>query len=620
MKLNNLQKNFYIFFLVIISILVTTLLWEKINLPLNNTTGAKGMLVSEGYNPTNDTIRYIFFISFPLIVFLFLNQRLVKRNLRIRELIFEKNEKVINYHPTLIILSLIFIIFIFFEFFSVNYSFSNHVLDYSEDGNYLTPSQNYLSTKNFWLSSHLTHGLSDIVYPILMWKIFGVESIGATRTFSIFLILFLKLLCVLLSYQLTKISNLNRDSKILFFTIFTAILISMSRYTFHRAGYYFSHKDLYIVLFLIFFIELFIQSKLKSLSIILICLIATISILFHIDTGAYLNFIIIFYCFYLLAIKKYNYIALIFFSLAICWAITISLIGLDEFKAFVDNTKTMIFTIDLVHGIKYPTPFFSIADNPDGSRATRGLILQLTAGLFILNYLISNKSKIFSSQKVFFVFLFLLSFIMYKNALGRSDAGHIRMSNDLPILINYLFILNYLLIFIENKTFIKKFLSRKTFFSISIIFLLFYYIFNHSHYKIDNIRSYKKNFTNYINLEDKIFLNQKTLKFITYYKQISKEDNCVENITFDDTIPYLLKKPSCTKYWASWAASSMNMQEDYIDRLKKIQPKYIIYPSTDLKWDGAGIYERIELVNSYVLSNYKKHEEFDDYIILKKDR
>ena len=556
----------------------------------------------------------------PLIVFLFLSQKLVKKDLKIRELIFEKSEKVINNNPTLVILSLIFITFIFFEFFSINFSFSNHVLDYSEDGNYLTPAQNYSSTKNFWISSHLTHGVSDIVYPILMWKIFGVESIGATRTFSIFLILFLKLLCVLLSYQLTKISNLKRNTKILFFTIFTAILISLSRYTFHRAGYYFSHRDIYIVLFLIFFIELFIQSKFKSLSIILICLIATISILFHVDTGTYLNFILIFYCFYLLTIKKYNYIALIFFSLAIFWSITISLIGIDEFKAFVDNIKTMIFIIDSTHGIKYPTPFFSMINNSDGARATRGLILQLTAGLFILNYLISNKRKIFSSQKIFFAFLFLLSFIMYKNALGRSDAGHIRMSNDLPILINYLFILNYLLIYFENKNFIKKLPSHKTFFSISITFLLFYYISNHHNYKIDNIINYKKNFSNYINLEDKIFLDQKTIKFIRYYEQISEKDKCVENITYDDTMPYLLKKPSCTKYWASLLASSMAMQKDYINQLRKIQPEYIIYFSTDLQFDGMGIYERIELVNSYVLSNYKKHKEFDNYIILKKDR
>ena len=63
MKLNNIQKNFCIFFSVIISILIAALVWEKITLPLNNTIGAKGFLVSIGYNPTNDTIRYVFFIS-----------------------------------------------------------------------------------------------------------------------------------------------------------------------------------------------------------------------------------------------------------------------------------------------------------------------------------------------------------------------------------------------------------------------------------------------------------------------------------------------------------------------------------------------------------------------------
>ena len=75
-----------------------------------------------------------------------------------------------------------------------------------------------------------------------MCKTFGIESIGATRTFTIFLVLLLKLLSVILSYQLTKISSLNDKSKILFFTLFTAIILSMSNYTFLGANYYISYK------------------------------------------------------------------------------------------------------------------------------------------------------------------------------------------------------------------------------------------------------------------------------------------------------------------------------------------------------------------------------------------
>ena len=54
------------------------------------------------------------------------------------------------------------------------------------------------------------------------------------------------------------------------------------------------------------------------------------------------------------------------------------------------------------------------------------------------------------------------------------------------------------------------------------------------------------------------------------------------------------------------------------NEIKKAQPKYTLYFSGDHKFDGLKIYERIELVNSYVLSNYQKYNELNDYIILEK--
>ena len=93
MKLNNFQKNFYISFLVIISILVVTLLWENITLPIDNTSE-----ISKGYNPTNDTIRYIVFISLPLMVYLFSFYKFSGRNLKIKELIFEEHKQIENFN------------------------------------------------------------------------------------------------------------------------------------------------------------------------------------------------------------------------------------------------------------------------------------------------------------------------------------------------------------------------------------------------------------------------------------------------------------------------------------------------------------------------------------------
>ena len=213
--------------------------------------------------------------------------------------------------------------------------------------------------------------------------------------------------------------------------------------------------------------------------------------------------------------KKYSDLLLIIFSSITFWFFAIQLIGFDEFIAFLDHTLSIVLSIDLIHGLKYPEPFFSIGADPVGARATRGLLLQLTAGLFVLNYLISNsKNKIFSSNKILFIFLYMLSLIAYKNALGRSDASHIIMSSDLPILINLFFILNYFLIFLEKKNFIKKLLSYKVSLSLSIIFLLFFYVANHNQYKVNNIKNFSKNLINYVNLNNDYFLDKKTLDLL----------------------------------------------------------------------------------------------------------
>ena len=83
-------------------------------------------------------------------------------------------------------------------------------------------------------------------------------------------------------------------------------------------------------------------------------------------------------------------------------------------------------------------------------------------------------------------------------------------------------------------------------------------------------------------------------------------------------IPYLLKKPTCTKYFSSWLASPIDKQKDYIEQIKKTEPKYFLMLYNPLALDGLAVYERLELVHSYILSNYKKYEEFNSYTILVK--
>ena len=616
MKLNNLQKNLCIFLSLVLSIFFVSFFWDKILITFSNSSGAYGALAEKKYNPTNDTLRYIFFISLPLFLYLYLNLILFKKKINLVELFYEKDKQTIKNDLIIKILFFIFLLFLFFEFFSI--SFLVMPFDHFHDGTFLAPAQNFISTEKLWTTSYLTHGGSNILYPILMWKTLGIESIGASRVASIFLTLILKIICTLFSYQITKILSLNKEGKIIFFTLFTSIIISMSNYSLENFGYYLIPRHLYVILFLIFFIELFIRTNFRNLFIILITFLSTLSIFLHVDIGAYLNLVLLSFLIYLIFIKKYKDIFLVMFSLLFFWIIAIQIISYDEFKAFLSNTRTMMSSIDFMHGFEYPQPFFSMLnDEPYGVRATRGLLLQLSAGLFILNYLISNNNEMFKSKKIFLVFLFLLSFIMYKNGLGRSDSGHIRISSSLPVIINSIFILNYLIIFVFSKKSFIKFFSTKFSVLISTIFLIFFYISSHKDYKIENIKNFNKNFTRYIYLEDKDFLTTREIALIDRYKTIFKNKNCVTNFTQDDGLNFLLKKSSCSKYWSTWLSSPTELQRNYISNINKIKPDYIIY-NPGGNFDGLTLAERVPLTNSYIISKYIKYEQLGDYTILEK--
>ena len=609
-SLSNLQKNLLILSLVILSIFVATLFWGKIFLPFYNITQSSGFLVEKQFSPNNDLLRYVIYVLLPILVF-YISNIFIKKGefIPLRDLIANTNLKrhIFENNFSIIFIALFFVVLIFIEFFSLD--LPNFIIDPLHDGDYLTPAQNYLSSKKIWLSSYTVHGGSNVFYPIIMWKIFGIKSIGAYRIFWSFLILFVKLSCVILSYQITKISSLSDSTKILFFTIFSFLLISMSHYNIPLNYSYFSFRDLGFILFIVFSLELFIFSKVKFLSLIILTLISSISILFHIDIGIYVGVGLLFLIFYSLVVKKYKDVLLILIFLFIWWSLIIYFIGQEEFLAFFDHAKTIILSVDYQMGGIYPEPFFSIGENPHGARATRGLLLQITAGIFVLYNVLNKNSSFSNEQKLFLIFMFFLSFLMYKNALNRSDSYHIRMSSDLPILINAFFILRYIL------TRVGKFFPTNKNIYFVLIFMALLIFTNQFNLKMSNIKNLKKNYNEFINLNDSNFLDSETKNLVDFYADIAKDEKCVQNFTDDLAIPFLLKKPTCTKYFASWLASPKKIQIDYVKKLEIIRPKYILYRSDKYIVDGIESTERLKIVNAFILNNYKLFRSLDGYEI-----
>jgi hypothetical protein len=612
------KNNLFIFLTVVLSVFITSILWSKINLPYTNKYNVMGLYSSLNYSSYNDVFRYVFFITFPILTFsislyLFKKNKLITFN----DLISIKNSKF-NYKQEskeiIFFYYLAFLFLIIIQFLSL--SMPDFKLEYWHDGDYLTAAYNYSLTNKIWGSSYSVHGASMSLYPNLMWKIFGIESIGAYRLFPWFLIISIKFISLYFAYQLSKICSLNKIFRNIFFILFSFLILSMSDYGSLAFGYnLIAFRDIYLYLYIIILFNIIVLNKIDFINILFITIIPSLTMLFHIDIGIYLNFSLIFLIVYFYFINEKNKIFIItslFFSF---WLIAIFFLGPQEFFLYIKNIPIMISSIDYVHGWIHPEPFFDIGELKHASRATKGLLIQLFAGL-IVAYKVFIKNDFFDNRKkIFFLFLFLLSFIFYRTALGRSDVFHIRMSGDLPLIIISFFCLEYILFNLEKLNFFsnKKIINYFTiiFFS-SSFFYLTQVTFSYS-----NIKNINHRYIKFVQLNNEYFMHKDTINLINYMNKVAVKDECVQNFTNDHALPYLLKKRTCTTYYASLLASPDILQNDYINQLIKNKPSYIIYKSDKYLLDNLEIYERLKLVSNYINLNYDFHKKIDGYEIYK---
>ena len=603
------KNNIIIISLVVLSVIFCSLIWTHINLNFSNITGATGAITKENYSTDADTLRYIIFILLPLIIFttsIYFFKR--KQTKDFFDLIKFPNENIdTNYNFFFPLFILLF--FVAIQFLSLN--LPDGPIDTFHDGELFSVTKNTLLNNSFFIDTYTIHGFSDIFYPMLFWKITGLETIGSGRLFFFFLILSIKLFCLILSFQLIKFSTVK--NKTIFFALFSIILVSFSDYQTPLNFSLFSYRDIYIIVFLIFLSKIFLNHHSTIITKFFIGSIPTFALLMHIDTGIFLFVLLLSLVTYLAINKKIFDIFQILLSVLFSSLILLYIFGADELVSFFQNASTIVLSMDYLHGVMYPEPFFSIGENKNGMRATRGLILQLTAGLFVAYHFINKKENLSNGGKIFFVFLFFLSFIMYKNALGRTDSYHIRMSNDLPILINSFFIINFLIKKIETKYDLKELSNQKIILSL-FIFLTWLYF---DKINLKNIKDYNLKVNKLINLQDNHYIDKNRNDFIDLYKVLSRNDKCFQNFTDDLILLYLIKKPSCTKFVASWLASPDHLQDNYIKSLKETKPNFIVYKSAYFGVDGILMPDRLEKVNSYILDNYEFYKIINTYEILR---
>ena len=580
---------YYTFFILII--IASALIWPYINL-----TYEESSIISEynenKYNQNTDLIRYLIFIAIPsllCLIYHILNKRFaLKILLEKLKTNNEDNNKIYLFKDSLLIY-FIFNLFLLLEFLSVN--FPLNIVDTFHEGQQMSGAFKYYLTDSLWSGSYVTVGIIyEVISSQIIWNFLDSISIGSSRFLNLLYIFFLKILLVLLSYQIVKISKIKPNFFGIFFIFLAYIFSNLISYQTQLDQLIF--REIPVVLTLIIFFEFIIGKKYFKNLVIFFGPISCFAIFFSFDRGIVVNLIILVFLIHLVFTKQIKFIILVLLSILFSW--TSSYIYLaDEFNYFVVNTLSILKEINQIGGIIHPIPFSNEANS---SRATKSLFLISLSIIVSLDLIFKEKSIFSKNFTLILLIISILSFLSYGYALGRSDGPHIKSSFGFIIIFYSSIVIYYILNLISKsqKIFFKNIDNQR--FYILILFNLILFL---PSIDLKNISSYQKRFENYINLKDYHFLKTEDKNFIKNSKKIIQNHNCVQLFTNEVLILYLLRKANCSKFYFPITIGSNENQKFLIEKLKNTQ---IIIADNDESNFSPSF--RLPLVKDYINKNY----------------
>ena len=591
---------------LVLGIIFAAIIWDFISLPYDNSNTIIGEYSNKKINPLNDTLRGLFFIFFPLLLYFIFYFKFKVSIQNFKQ--FHAKDSILNNNISN--LSYLLILFSILEFYSLNYKDFISTLDTHHEGTFLTAQLNFFSKNKFWTGTFFDYGFLGNSIGIFPNYIFGKYTIGIQRFSFIFLILLNKILIILLCKKIVESLNSSNKKELIF------LILSLSSIT--LASFYENITPFHprIFIFLIFCLLVFkviLKNKVNVLTLIITGLFSGLSLIFYWDIGTYINVMLMILIIYLLLLKRFNDFNKLISGIILSWLLFYIIVPKNEIIEFFNQYYFIINISDYLIGLEFPKPF------TDGStRHTKALLLIIISGIFVINYIFSNSNKESINSKFLVLFLFISAVVFFKSGLTRSDGPHIKYTSGIYTLIIFFFISYYSIDFLSNKKIFNKFFKffeqPKYLYGFSlVIFSLFFFQNNFSN--LLNITNFNKNFYRLTKIDDSEFLTSDYKNFLNIYKDLIINEKCVQQFTDDNAIPYLVNKPTCTKFYVNAHIIKNWTENEFIEELKNSSPNYIVY-SSEINWFKNR--NNAPIADKFITKNYFLYENLSPWTIYKK--
>lgn len=282
---------------------------------------------------------------------------------------------------------------------------------------------------------------------------------------------------------------------------------------------------------------------------------------------------------------------------------------------FFEQIFILFKTVEYLIFLEFPKPF---TDHKDSFRGLRSLVVIIINGIFCIFFCLNKKNKINFELKTCIIVLFLSSIFFFKTALTRSDSYHIRYGSGISF---FLFFLNLFIFFFFKKNFFYFFVKKIIFNNSKVFYLIFIFVclilflpnaVKNFYYN----NSIILNFNRLILKDDNFFLKYEDITFLNYYQSLSKEDKCIQVFTDYTSLPYLMKKPSCTKFFRPEIILKNFTEKKFLQEFKSKSPQFILYSSPI---SLMTLKNNMPETNKYIINNYEFYASFyQKWIIYKK--
>ncbi|NOY38820.1 MAG: hypothetical protein GXO95_00850 [Nitrospirae bacterium] len=617
MKQKSVIKYSVLFVLFFTGIAIGLLLWNRIELPFQNPWGVKGKLTEIQYNPTNDVVRFAVFLVSPVLL-LSIAYLLGRRKLN--DIIFAESSTPASGSrhnsrpPVKALLSVLLIVFSIVVALNIPTFHASGKFDSFHEGETLGPAVSYMAGETPYKDFIFLHGLyENPLRSVIAFRLFG-KSISSVRTLeSIMKIVAFVLLSILML-------QLYRGRYLYSFSAITILAFLHCSTMFHLPRLMLiKTRDITVFLFLITLVMLQDMGKWQDYRIkrffmagFLFSFIPLASLGYAVDRGAFLfaAYLILFPVLYFIYFHKGNFRRYFLFSSLLGLLSAVLLMGVLLRGGVTEFIRYAFLTMprykDLMSGNVYPVfDKLFLAVSVIIAANTFWVAFKFLQELYLNNGRLRVSVRSFMEKYLVEFSMLILSLLLFRSALGRSDWPHVAYS----IPVTYILALYIVMKHYSSRLF-RGYLFKRiyTYLLVAVVTLIFF-LGIYQIYRGDLVR---ENFP--LGVKDAELIPDNYRATISFLRNNLAPDESFFTMTAEASWYYLIDRPSPSRFPVIIFATPYFYQNEVVKDLEKNNVKFVLYRNSywASRFDGFSNEERLPLIAKYIRDNFIFYRKIDD--------